>query len=409
MGIDEASQQLFMAAQMYPSAPGQAIEQLRPLADSGDSRAVGLLAYFTLQQGDIDTALPVAEKAARLGYGQVAQMVANDLVHRQRPDLRMRAPEFVEMALDSGWAVDVFSLVIASAQQGQPDLVSHLLNSAKQPRPVAERSHWDELVASVMADRDSISTAAAEVSGQREKAFQAIEVEENAVKERRADAEQQAEELGLVTSALASHNLANAYAEDARRTEKQSKRFTWASLLVGAVSVLVSAVGLLTVKEGSSFDTVIAHAAFGLPVALLAAYVNSLATTHRKEAWRLRHIELQIRTANPFLGLLDADRRKETLAALALRFFPGQEGMSPASKDGSEPPSDVIDALARLLHEQRLANPRAGTAPVAGPSAMPGVSGPVTMPGMSGPVTMPGMSGPVPMPGMPGAAPMPGP
>jgi hypothetical protein len=105
-------------------------------------------------------------------------------------------------------------------------------------------------------------------------------------------------------------------------------------------------------KAGSGFDTVIARAAFGLPVALLAAYVNNLATTHRREAWRLRHIELQIRTANPFLGLLDGERRKETLAALALRFFPGQEGVGSDSNE-TDLPLNLIEAVGKLLREQQ--------------------------------------------------------
>jgi hypothetical protein len=135
-------------------------------------------------------------------------------------------------------------------------------------------------------------------------------------------------------------------------------------LAVGILSVAVTAAGLLTVKEPSSFETVIAHAAYGLPVALLAAYVNSLASTHRREAWRLRHIELQIRTANPFLGLLDDARRKETLAALALRFFPGQEGVSFDGKGSAELTPELIDLLRKVLQQQGASSANASSMPV---------------------------------------------
>lgn len=207
----------------------------------------------------------------------------------------------------------------------------------------------------VEREREQITNSAAEVSGQRDQAFEVINQGTAAIDERRKEAERQAEELGILTSSIAAENLADAYAKDASNTEQQSKRFTWGSLTVGAVAVVVSIFGSLTVTAGSSFDTVIAHAAFGLPVALLAAYVNSLATTHRREAWRLRHIELQIRTANPFLGLLDAERRKETLAALALRFCPGQENVTGDSAESTELQLDVLEALKTILREQRSA------------------------------------------------------
>jgi hypothetical protein len=184
--------------------------------------------------------------------------------------------------------------------------------------------------------KTQISDAEAEVAGQRDQAFAAMNEAADAVDARRKAAEQQAGELGLVTSAIAAENLADAYAIDAKRTEKQAANYTRVSLAVGVLSVVVAIIGLLTVS-GENFKTVIAHAAYGLPVAFLAAYVNSLASTHRREGWRLRHIELQIRTANPFLGLLASDRREETLAALALRFFPGQEGVSFDGKGAAEP------------------------------------------------------------------------
>jgi hypothetical protein len=211
---------------------------------------------------------------------------------------------------------------------------------------------------------EQITKIAAEVDGKREQTFAAMADAAEAVKARREAADQQASELGLLTSSIAAENLADVYAKDAKRTERQASNYTWASLAVGILSVAVTAAGLLTVKEPSSFETVIAHAAYGLPVALLAAYVNSLASTHRREAWRLRHIELQIRTANPFLGLLDDARRKETLAALALRFFPGQEGVSFDGKGSAELTPELIDLLRKVLQQQGASSANASSMPV---------------------------------------------
>lgn len=200
--------------------------------------------------------------------------------------------------------------------------------------------------------KTQIGEAAAEVAGQRDQAFGAINEAVEAIDARREAADQQASELGLVTSHIAAENLADTYAVAAKRTEKQAKRYTWSSLGIGVLSVVVTIIGLLTVREASSFQTVIGHAAFGIPVALLAAYINNLASNHRREAWRLRHIELQIRTANPFLGLLERGRREETLAALALRFFPGQEGVSFDGNGNGMPAPELVELLRAILQRQ---------------------------------------------------------
>lgn len=343
--------ELAAAINAYPQTPGQSIEQLKPFADADNPRALVALTTFMMLQDQHEQALPYVQKAIQQGIGAIAQLYANDFFGR-RPELRAMTVPWVGVALDSGWSVDFRTAATNAVQQDSPDMFSRLVDVVLTARPIAPRARWDELVTKASAEGQLVADAAAEVSGQKEKAFQEIASDLEAVKERRSDADRQANELGVVTSAIAANNLAQDYAENAEKTEGQARRFTTASLIIGAVSVGISAYGLISVKAGSSFDTVLARAAFGLPVALLAAYVNNLATTHRREAWRLRHIELQIRTANPFLGLLDAERRRETLAALALRFFPGQEAISD-SKDGESAPLDLIEALGKLLREQQ--------------------------------------------------------
>jgi hypothetical protein len=201
------------------------------------------MSYFLLQQGDIDSGLPFAEQAIQRGYGQIAQMYAADLAQRGREELRARAPEFAGAALDNGYPADIFGLITSSAQQGSPDVVAELLESAEGPRPIAPRQQWDELIAKATAEEEQIGSAAAEVAGQRDRAFAAIQEDTEAMNARRTDAERQADELGLVTSAIAAENLANAYAEDAQRTERQARNFTWASLVIGTSGPAVAGVG----------------------------------------------------------------------------------------------------------------------------------------------------------------------
>jgi len=270
-------------------------------------------------------------------------------------------------------AVQARDAIRAAVDSGGGDLIgsaNRLLSATSQIEsgPISQNIvRLDALREEIESTRGQINTqigeAAAEVAGQKDQAFAAINEAVEAVDTRREAAEQQAGELGLVTSSIAAENLADAYAIEAKRTEKQAKRYTWSSLAIGVLSVAVTAIGLLTVHEPSSFQTVIAHAAFGIPVALLAAYVNSLASTHRHEAWRLRHIELQIRTANPFLGLLDSRRREETLAALALRFFPGQEGVSFDGKGDAMPAPELIELLRTMLQQQGASSSIAPSTP----------------------------------------------
>jgi len=269
-------------------------------------------------------------------------------------------------------AVQARDAIRAAVDSGGGDITGsadRLINAARNipPGPALEdlpgiAALRDEIEKTRAETKTQIGEAAAEVAGQKDQAFAAINEAVDAIAIRREAADQQASELGLVTSHIAAENLADTYAVEAKRTEHQAKRYTFSSLAVGVLSVAVTVIGLLTVKEASSFQTVIGHAAFGIPVALLAAYINSLATNHRLEAWRLRHLELQIRTANPFLGLLDTERREETLAALALRFFPGQEGVSFDGGSSGVPAPEMVELL-RALVQRQVSTPAAPPAP----------------------------------------------
>jgi hypothetical protein len=352
MATEAEDQQLFAAVQQYPAAPGQAIEQLRPLADQGNPIARAILAFALIQQGNAEQGIPYARDAAQEGYGQIAQMYANHLAQMDRPDLRAQAPEFVGWATQAGWPIDAFSLALNSGQRGEPDLVRELLVRSRGPFPLPAATRLEEILSRSEDAGNRISTISEEVVGRREEAVEAIDSEQAAVTSRRENAESAADELGLVLGDVAAHSLAKDYAKGAQRTERQARGYTAASIVLGCLAIAASVTGLLTLKEGSAIDTALARFAFGLPFAIFIPYMNSLASAHRKEAWRLRHVELQIRTANPFLTLLDDDRRKETLAALALRFFPGQEAIG-SSEESPSTPLDVIEALRLLLKDQQ--------------------------------------------------------
>jgi hypothetical protein len=119
--LEEASdEQLRAIIASYPSAPGQALEQLKPLATDGDLRANVLLAYGLLSQENLDEGLVYARNAVERGVGAVAQTYAIDLADRRREDLRAHAPEFVSATIESGWTVDLRSLFAQALGRAKP-------------------------------------------------------------------------------------------------------------------------------------------------------------------------------------------------------------------------------------------------------------------------------------------------
>lgn len=273
-----------------------------------------------------------------------------------------------------GAATQARDAIRAAVDSGGGDLIgsaNRLLSAVSEiesglipPDTAARLADMRKEVESIRAKIETeISDAAASVTGQRDRAFADIEETLEAVAMRRQVAEQQASELGIVTSSIAAENLAEAYTKNAKRTENIAWGFTAASILTGLLSIGVAAWAVYSSGTGSELHVLIARAALGVPVALFAAYINSLANGHRREAWRLRHIELQIRTANPFLGLLARELREDTLAALALRFFPGQEGVSFDGENAANYTPELIELLRKLLQLQGHSAGTAATGP----------------------------------------------
>jgi hypothetical protein len=100
---------------------------------------------------------------------------------------------------------------------------------------------------------------------------------------------------------------------------------TAAALLLGTLAVGLAAFFTLThINDKPDIAEGLPKAGISIPFALLAAYLGRLGARFRQIAWRWRHVELQLRTAESYIGELDSDRRSSLIEALALRFFPGQ-------------------------------------------------------------------------------------
>ena len=106
--------------------------------------------------------------------------------------------------------------------------------------------------------------------------------------------------------------------------------------VVGVAAIgLAAAFVLIGLAESADISDTLTKASISIPLLVLAAYLNRLGNEERRDARTWRHVELQIRTARPYLANLPQATSSEVLAALALRFFPGQS----QNPHGGEPDS----------------------------------------------------------------------
>jgi hypothetical protein len=111
-------------------------------------------------------------------------------------------------------------------------------------------------------------------------------------------------------------------------------------------------VGIHAATSSASAESVIGKALVTVPLLAIAAYLGSIAASTRRMGWHWRHVELQIKTAEPFIAELDDDTRKALQAALAIRFFPGQ-GQDPQQSGTQTESLDLSNVIAEVFRELR--------------------------------------------------------
>jgi hypothetical protein len=236
------------------------------------------------------------------------------------------------------------------AQQGDASAVEGLLDIATDPRPHGARQRWEGLIAEVTARRHEVDEVAATVKAERDRVTGEIASDRQAVAEQRRSVEELAAQVGVLANKTAGGAIAEDYAQRAEKVERTARRYTSASIILAILIAVGATVATLVINEGKVVDDAASKAAIAVPLVALNLYLGRLAAQYRKEAVELRHIELQFNTANPFLSALDDERRKEVLAQLAQKFFPGQ-----ALPGGGEPAStqpDMTQLLAAALTER---------------------------------------------------------
>jgi hypothetical protein len=241
------------------------------------------------------------------------------------PALRQYTVEFMKAALAVGWTIDPVSQAQQLAQQGEADRAVQMLTDTGVRTPWQTDSQWKTLVADIAQSQQRIDTDLRGVAEARAQALSAIADHESSIATERDRVRALVGETTALVQNVAADNLAADYAGRAKAATERARRWTIATLVVSVAAIVLAATFVLAgLARNHDVSTVLSKAAISLPLLAMAAYLNRLGTEERRDARSWTHIELQIRTARPYLGNLPDDLRQQVQAALALRFFPGQ-------------------------------------------------------------------------------------
>jgi hypothetical protein len=331
-----------------------AADSLRRFADDGNPIAIALVAMWMGNAGQFAQGLPYAERAVRgpIAAGPIAVNYANWVAND--PNLRDRAPEFWQAAVDVGWAIDPIGQAQTIAQQGNPDGAISLLQATQtRTLPQLERA-WEQLNREIAQSQQRLDADLTQVSNARSVLSARMNEDASAIEAERKRIEELVGETTSLIQNVAADNLASEYAKRATAASGRSRRWTYATLASSVVAIAIAAAFVLIgLANHHSVGTVLAKAAISIPFLALAAYLNKQATDERRDARSWTHIELQIRTARPYLGNLPEALRDEVQAALALRFFPGQAQDPHGGTTADSDPDEALKLIKEILGQAR--------------------------------------------------------
>jgi hypothetical protein len=349
------------ALSQWPSNPTAGLAQLRPLADAGDLGANIFLAWMYPHVGPWNEGVPYARRAADAGVAPGFNYVAN---MAGDPSMDSDFLRFIALLIDAGWPMpsDPLAWVHQMLTQSRFEAARALMQILVQHPPSGARRQLEELLATAMPAVENIRGSVEQVRSTADESVEQIGADVERVGAERQRAENLVKEVGDLANEGASRHLAKEYAAQAKQEEDAANRYTTAAIWLGAGAVLVTAfIAYLAFTHEHGTGAVLTKAALVLPIVAFVAYIGGLGRTHRRQAWRWRHIELQIRTANPFVSPLEDEQRRLLIAALALRFFPGQR--HDVEGDAGGETVDPVAFLAQLF--PGLASTKAPVAPPA--------------------------------------------
>jgi hypothetical protein len=320
---NENRPQIVAALQQWGQGNQQpAIDALRPLADGGDEDAIVLVAWMLGQLGRAVDGIPYAEKAFESGAAlATVNYGPNLLAQGNRPE----GVEWLRRALAWGWPHDPLGYVPQAIQQGDPDTAYALLQLARTSRAEMASTEVEKVLDSARSSLTEMTELRSASTQARDAAVEGINQDARHIANERTRVEGLVEDVTKLVHGVAAEHLAQQYASRADETETTAQKYTTAAIVGGIVAALASiGIAVAGLAGGHDVSSILSKGLLTLPVIALAGYFGGLARSHRQMAWHYRHVELQIRTAEPYLAPLDDRARKTMLAALALRFFPGQ-------------------------------------------------------------------------------------
>ena len=341
---------LLDALAAYQQDPEGGIRQVERQATDRDPVARGVLAWMLAQQGRLADGIPHALEAARAGAGQLATVYAQNLAASADPSQRDAAGEFFRLAQQFPSVIDPFAQAVAALQQGNRPLAEELLRDSVTAPLAGIREQADRLVQDADHRLRAIGETEARATAEADHAIAQIRESLEQVRREQEDLSSVARQAGALASGTSATVQARDYSERANRVERRAERLTLLSVVL-AVGIAAGAIALAASGGGDTgVDDAARRAAFALPLVFVNLYLARLAGSFREEAIRWRHIELQMKSAIPFLGGMAPDRREDVLAALAAGFFPGQP--MPGDHSDAAPP-DIAAVLTAALDQSR--------------------------------------------------------
>jgi hypothetical protein len=142
----------------------------------------------------------------------------------------------LEHALDGGVQIDPIAHIPQLISQGQPDAAFRMAELARAGHPPGARAAWEELMEEMQSSMAQVRDAGNAVGNRRDEALEHIREHEEAVSEERERVERLVTDVAEFVHEGAAGRLAKEYADQAEQTEATAKRYTWASLLLGAAT-----------------------------------------------------------------------------------------------------------------------------------------------------------------------------
>ena len=295
-----------------------------------------LLAWAYAQAGRIPEGVPYVERLADHGATQVVAQYAANLIGS--PDQREIAMRLLRRAMGTGWQVDPLGWIPSFAQRGDGEAVAELLELARLPWPAAPiEGELDDLVARLRDATRTFDSRLRTVDEARNVAVDSIAQHEQAIREEVSRLSKLGRRVERLSHEEAADTLGKQYAAEAKRNERAATWFTTGAILVGASAAFLAAYFTLKhINDNSMAVEGLVKGTIAIPIAVFATYLGRQAGRFREVAWRWRHVELQIKTADPYISELPDDRRLAMTETLAARFFPGQSLNVEGGTGGSE-------------------------------------------------------------------------